>query len=30
MLKYFDEFYLTINDGRKVKREILDACRGRN
>ena len=27
-LKYFDEFYRTIKDPRKVKREILDACRG--
>ncbi len=26
-LKYFDEFYRTINDPRKVKREIIDACR---
>ena len=25
-LKYFDEFYETINNPRRVKREILDAC----
>lgn len=29
-LKYFDEFYRTINNPRMVKREILDACRGGN
>ena len=29
-LKYFEDFYSTINDPRTVKREILDACRGRN
>ena len=28
-LKYFDEFYRTINDPRASKREIFDACRGR-
>lgn len=25
-LKYFDEFYETINDSRRVRRNILDAC----
>jgi hypothetical protein len=25
-LKYFDEFYATINDPRRAKREIIDAC----
>lgn len=28
-LKYFDQFYDTINNPRKVKREIFDACRRR-
>jgi len=28
-LKYFDEFYRTINDPRAAKREITDACRRR-
>ena len=27
-LKYFDEFYETINDPKRAKREILDACLG--
>jgi hypothetical protein len=27
-LKYFDEFYATINDPRKAQREIIDACLG--
>lgn len=27
-LKYFDEFYKTINDPRAAKREILENCRG--
>ena len=27
-LKYFDDFYATINDPRRTKRQILDACLG--
>lgn len=27
-LKYFDDFYATINDPRRAKREIIDACLG--
>jgi hypothetical protein len=27
-LKYFDEFYATINDPRRAKREIIDSCLG--
>jgi hypothetical protein len=28
-LRYFDEFYKTINDPRSAKRSIIDSCRGR-
>jgi hypothetical protein len=27
-LAYFDDFYETINDPKKAKREIVDACLG--
>lgn len=28
-MRYYDEFYDTINDRRRAKREIIDACAGR-